>query len=171
MGPFRFSDRTLAVAIGLFAAGYLVLAFDLPDFTAVQVPVQPATLPRWLGAVLLLLAVLLFFQRRDPEAGVGADSAPTATTASPGPDARLGRIGDTRLELALFAASIAVYIALLEPVGFLISTAVYLAGATAYLGYRRHWVTGLLSVGVAAGLYFLMSDFLNVALPPGPLPF
>lgn len=85
MGPFRFSDRTLAVAIGLFAAGYLVLAFDLPDFTAVQVPVQPATLPRWLGAVLLLLAVLLFFQRRDPEAGVGADSAPTATTASPGP--------------------------------------------------------------------------------------
>lgn len=47
----------------------------------------------------------------------------------------------------------------------------YLAGATAYLGYRRHWVTGLLSVGVAAGLYFLMSDFLNVALPPGPLPF
>ncbi|RNL84625.1 tripartite tricarboxylate transporter TctB family protein [Halostreptopolyspora alba] len=201
MVPFRFSNRTVAVAIALVAAGYLVLAFRLPDFTAVDVPVQPSTLPKWLGAVLLLLALTLFFQRTPPdEPGTDAPSAtPTAAgggeetgeTAASGEDAsgggspasaadsaddttgeaRLGRLSDTRLELLAFVGSVAGYILLLVPLGFLVTTTLYVFGSAAYLGYRRHLVNALLSVGVAALLYFGMSEGLNVTLPQGPFPF
>ncbi|MBB4933824.1 putative tricarboxylic transport membrane protein [Lipingzhangella halophila] len=195
---FRFSNRTVAVAIALVAAGYLVLAFQLPEFTAVEVPVQPSTLPKWLGALLLLLAAALFVQRTPPAgtdagtpAGAGGntgdaeDSGETGETAAGGaasPDdpaspgtasseAPLGRLADTRLELLLFVASIAGYIALLVPLGFLLTTALYVAGSAWYLGYRRHLVTALVSVGVTALLYFGMSEGLNVSLPQGPFPF
>ncbi|MDT0300675.1 tripartite tricarboxylate transporter TctB family protein [Streptomonospora wellingtoniae] len=199
MTPFGFSNRAAALVVGLFAVGYLVLAFRMPEFTAVEVPVQPSTLPRWLGVVLLLLAGLLFFQRGEPgedgeqvpaagasgtagaEAAEGAegraDAAEIAEGAQAGtaggavPAASLGRIPDARLELAAFAASIAAYILLFEPLGFLISSAAYVFGASWYLGYRRHWANALVSVGVPASLYFTMSEFLDVALPTGPLPF
>lgn len=163
MVPFRFSHRTLALVVGAVAAGYLALAFQLPDFTAVEVPVQPATLPRWLGAVLLLLAVLLFFQKQEA-AAEGAES-------DEGEGTRLGRIADPRWELALFAGSAAVYIALITPLGFLIATTAYTAATAWYLGFRRHIVNGLVSFGVAALLYVGMSEGLNVVLPQGPLPF
>ncbi|WP_017625110.1 tripartite tricarboxylate transporter TctB family protein [Nocardiopsis chromatogenes] len=197
MKPFTFSNRVLGAAVGVLAVVYLYLAFTLEEFTAVSVPVQPATLPKWLGAVLLVLAAVLFLQKPDEDTGeqAGSDSgedaggtAGTAGTAGAAPaqatetgggaPARpaaarpaLGRLADPRKELALFAASIGFYIALLEPLGFLISTTAYIASATWYLGYRRHWANALVAVGVSAVLYFAMSDFLRVALPTGPLPF
>ncbi|MDA2806702.1 tripartite tricarboxylate transporter TctB family protein [Nocardiopsis suaedae] len=182
MKPFTFSNRVLGAAVGVLAVGYLYLAFTLEEFTAVSVPVQPATLPKWLGAVLLVLAAVLFFQKDDADeeedsgepSGTGSDSDQTGGGAPARPAAArpaLGRLTDPRKELALFAASIGLYIALLEPLGFLISTTAYIAAATWYLGYRRHWANALVAVGVSAVLYFAMSDFLRVALPTGPLPF
>lgn len=191
MKPFTFSNRVLGAAVGAIALVYLYLAFTLEEFTAVSVPVQPATLPKWLGAVLLVLAAVLFFQKDDAadgeagEADEDADGAAEAATAGgpapagtgggaparPAARPRLGRLADPRKELALFAASMALYIVLLEPLGFLLSTTAYIAATTWYLGYQRHWANALVAVGVSALLYFAMSDFLRVALPTGPLPF
>ncbi|WP_198659289.1 tripartite tricarboxylate transporter TctB family protein [Nocardiopsis sp. FIRDI 009] len=200
---FGFSNRTVAVALAVFALGYLVLAFQVPEYTAVNVPVQPGTLPRWLGAVLLVLAVLLFFQRTpdatDDEAapedeaadggtaprdgsdgdgpgaedggpaatGKGAASAPGCATGT----GALGRLRDPRLEVALFVAALIVYVALFEPLGFILSTALYLGSTTVYLGYRRHVATAAVAVGVPLVLYLAMSEGLGVVLPSGPLPF
>ncbi|WP_017558428.1 tripartite tricarboxylate transporter TctB family protein [Nocardiopsis baichengensis] len=185
MKPFTFSNRVLGAAVGAIALVYLYLAFTLEEFTAVSVPVQPATLPKWLGAVLLVLAAVLFFQKDDAAGGeTDEDAAEAATAGGPAPAGpgggaparpaarpRLGRLADPRKELALFAASMALYIVLLEPLGFLLSTTAYIAATTWYLGYRRHWANALVAVGVSALLYFAMSDFLRVALPTGPLPF
>jgi putative tricarboxylic transport membrane protein len=78
----------MGAAIGLFAIGYLVLAFQMPDYTAVSVPVQPSTLPRWLGVVLLILAVLLFFQRAPVDAeAAGAAVGPGSDGAADQPGA------------------------------------------------------------------------------------
>ncbi|WP_306367741.1 tripartite tricarboxylate transporter TctB family protein [Nocardiopsis sp. CC223A] len=187
---FRFSPRTLGVVIALFAIGYLVLAFQMPDYTAVQVPVQPATLPRWLGAVLLVLAVLLFFQRPqadgEPEAAPVAEAAESAsgkstdadadTDADPSADtakgeARLGRFEDTRLEIGLFVAALAAYAALFEFLGFILATALYLGSMTWYLGYRRHLVNAVVAIALPFALYAGMTWGLDVALPTGLLPF
>ncbi|WP_159942423.1 MULTISPECIES: tripartite tricarboxylate transporter TctB family protein [unclassified Nocardiopsis] len=183
---FRFSPRTLGVAIGLFALGYLALAFQMPDYTAVSVPVQPSTLPRWLGVALLILAVLLFFQRAPEEeapAGPAAGTAPGSGDASPAPSeaadggapgeegARLGRLEDPRLETGLFVAALCVYVALFEPLGFVLSTALYLGSMTWYLGYRRHLATAAVALGLPFALYAGMTWGLGVVLPSGPLPF
>ncbi|GAA1461900.1 tripartite tricarboxylate transporter TctB family protein [Nocardiopsis exhalans] len=200
---FVFSPRTLGAAIGLFAVGYLVLAFQMPDYTAVSVPVQPSTLPRWLGVVLLVLAVLLFFQRApvreapsetgsgtaestapgsetDSATGEGADSRPDqpetlepAETPGPAGEAgtRLGRLNDSRLETGLFVGALCLYVALFEPLGFILSTALYLGSMTWYLGYRRHLATATVALGLPFALYAGMTWGLGVALPSGPLPF
>ncbi|MFI6576346.1 tripartite tricarboxylate transporter TctB family protein [Nocardiopsis sp. NPDC050513] len=190
-GTFAFRNRTVAIALTVFAIGYLVLAFQVPEYTAVSVPVQPGTLPRWLGVVMLVLAVLLFFQRDQAadedetdgesgasgaaEAGPGgsdADSgAGTDGSASAAEPLKLGRLKDPRLEVGLFVAAIVAYVALFEPLGFILSTALYLGAMTVYLGYRRHVVTAVVSVGLPLGLYLAMSEGLGVVLPSGPLPF
>lgn len=186
----RFGNRTLATVIGAFAVGYLLLAFQVPEYTAVSVPVQPGTLPRWLGVVLLVLAVLLFFQRgprpsgqeeagEDPKSsgevheegaqeaqGSGVGTAPGA--AEP---LRLGRLKDPRLEIGLFVAALCAYVALFEPLGFVLSTALYLCSMSVYLGYRRHLVTVAVAVLLPLALYLSMTSGLGVILPSGPLPF
>lgn len=164
MTGFHFTNRATAVVIALFAIGYLALALQLPDFVGVNVSVQPATLPRWLGAVLLALAVALFWQRTETDG-----DTPAALDAPAAPD-RLGRLSDPRWEVALFAGSAGAYVALFAPLGFVLATAVYLGAMTWYLGYRRHAVTVLVSLGVAVGLYLGMTQGLDVALPTGPLP-
>lgn len=168
---FRFSPRTLGVAIGLFAVGYLVLAFQMPGYTAVSVPVQPSTLPRWLGAVLLLLAVLLFFQRAPAEDTASESDGPAAGGAAGGAGARLGRLEDPRWETGLFVGALCLYVALFEPLGFVLSTTLYLGSMTWYLGYRRHLVTAAVALVLPFALYAGMTWGLGVSLPSGPLPF
>lgn len=186
----RFDNRATAAVIGLFAVGYLLLAFQVPEYTAVNVPVQPGTLPRWLGFVLLVLATLLFFQREprparqeevveDPKApgevrGEGTEEAQAseaeAVTGTAEP-LRLGRLKDPRLEIGLFVAALCAYVALFEPLGFVLSTALYLGSMIFYLGYRRHLVTVAVAVLLPLALYLGMSSGLGVILPSGPLPF
>ncbi|GAB3109749.1 hypothetical protein GCM10027160_09180 [Streptomyces calidiresistens] len=190
MGSFRFSQRTVAVAVGVLAIAYTVEAFRIPEFTAVQVPVQSGTLPRGLGLMLLGLAVVLFF-RRDGGAGPSPSPAPASVTASapgegdgsgaattpeapPAPGGRVpapGRFRDVRLEVAALLGSICLYVALFEPLGFLLSTALYIAGMAWYLGLGRPWAGALTGAGVSLALHLGMSRGLDIALPTGPLPF
>ncbi|KOX12565.1 hypothetical protein ADL05_21840 [Nocardiopsis sp. NRRL B-16309] len=191
---FRFSPRTLGIAVAVFAIGYLALAFQMPDYTAVSVPVQPSTLPRWLGVALLVLAVLLFFQRRPPEetapepasgsAGSGSGDGPgiegaeaaetaeePAVQAQEGGEPRLGRLDDPRLEIGLFVGALVAYIAVFELLGFILSTALYLGSMTWYLGYRRHLVNAVVALTLPFAFYAGMTWGLDVTLPSGPLPF
>lgn len=161
---FRFSPRTLGVTIALFAVGYLALAFNVPDYSAVEVPVQPNTLPRWLGLTLLVLAVMLFFQH-DPR----TEETPVEADEQPGE--RLGRFDDVRVEVLVLLGSLAAYVLLFEPLGFILATAAYLAGSIWYLGYRRPLVVALIAIGVPFVLYASMTWGLDVVLPRGPLPF
>ncbi|WP_304454471.1 tripartite tricarboxylate transporter TctB family protein [Nocardiopsis sp. YSL2] len=171
---FRFSPRTLGVAVALFAIGYLALAFQMPDYTAVSVPVQPSTLPRWLGVALLVLAVLLFLQRRPEEEGAPATAETSdepAEGAPEGGEPRLGRLDDPRLEIGLFVGALVAYIAVFELLGFILSTALYLGSMTWYLGYRRHLVNAVVALTLPIAFYAGMTWGLDVTLPSGPLPF
>ncbi|MFI2432737.1 tripartite tricarboxylate transporter TctB family protein [Streptomyces sp. NPDC018693] len=176
MHHFRFSQRTLAVVLGLVAIAYTIGAYRIPEFTAVEVPVQPGTLPRGLGLVLIALSVALFFQKskaQEPETEAkAADTADEAgAEAAQAPRARFGRVSDPRLQLAVLLGAICLYVALFVPLGFVISTSLFVVGTAWFLGFARHWVSALVAVGVALTLYLAMSEGLDVALPTGPLPF
>ncbi|MFP3988380.1 tripartite tricarboxylate transporter TctB family protein [Streptomyces sp. E11-3] len=178
MHHFRFTQRKLAVVLGILAVAYTVQAYRIPEFTAVETPVQPGALPRVLGVVLLALSVALFFQKTKQDQAPEPTKAPEPriepqTAAAVAEKARpiIGRFSDTRLELAVLLGAIALYAVLFVPLGFVLSTALFVSGTAWHLGYRKHWVNALVGVGVALVLYLAMSEGLDVALPTGPLPF
>ncbi|WP_156723146.1 tripartite tricarboxylate transporter TctB family protein [Streptomyces apocyni] len=188
MHHFRFTQRKLAVALGILAVAYTVQAYRIPEFTAVETPVQPGSLPRVLGLVLFVLSVALFFQKpkAKEESGPVPKPKPEPVSVSElvskpeppggGPVGQqsappIGRFSDTRLELAALLAAIGLYAALFVPLGFVLSTALFVSGLAWHLGYRRHAVNALVGAGTALGLYFVMSEGLEVALPMGLLPF
>ncbi|WP_219818930.1 tripartite tricarboxylate transporter TctB family protein [Streptomyces sp. SM11] len=171
----------MAVVIGVVAVAYTVQAYLIPEFTAVEVPVQPGTLPRGLGLLLIALSVALFFQKQSqeeqdeqPEQQEAAEQEPEAESAprpGAGAGAVLGRFSDVRLEPAVLLVAIALYVALFEPLGFVLATTLFVVATAWYLGFARLWVNVLVGAGVALALYLAMSEGLDVALPTGPLPF
>ncbi|WP_149182262.1 tripartite tricarboxylate transporter TctB family protein [Streptomyces sp. TRM49041] len=186
MHHFRFSQRTLAVVLGLVAVAYTVQAYRIPEFTAVQVPVQPGTLPRGLGLLLIVLSVALFFQKpkrqeKEQDERQGQEQQGQGQGQVQGPERQSapaaarggtsGRFRDTRLEPAVLLLAICLYVALFVPLGFVISTTLFVVGTAWFLGFTRHWVSALVGGGVALALYLAMSEGLDVALPTGPLPF
>ncbi|MHC0431195.1 tripartite tricarboxylate transporter TctB family protein [Streptomyces sp. O3] len=176
MHHFRFTQRKLAVVLGILAVAYTVQAYRIPEFTAVETPVQPGALPRVLGVVLFVLSVALFFQKpkreqeQEPAAAPEAEAAPEPEAARAGRPV-LGRFSDTRLELAALLGAIALYVVLFVPLGFVLSTALFVTATAWHLGYRKHAVNALVGASVALALYLAMSEGLDIALPTGPLPF
>ncbi|MBB3038217.1 tripartite tricarboxylate transporter TctB family protein [Hoyosella altamirensis] len=179
MKSFTFNQRTLAIAVGALALVYTFFATQISEFTAVEVPVQPSTLPKGLGAVLLLLAAVLFFQRGEPKsvaqaavpAVVKARAAATEAVAAEDEGPRLGRTGNQAYEIGLFVASMCLYAFAFERLGFIIATAAYVFLVAWYLGYKRHLVNAIVSIAVPLILYLSITTGLGVALPTGVLPF
>ncbi|MFE7227290.1 tripartite tricarboxylate transporter TctB family protein [Nocardioides sp. NPDC057577] len=58
----------------------------------------------------------------------------------------------------------------LDPVGYIVSTAVFFVVAAAVLGSREHVRDLVVAVGIAVAVYFLFSRSLGIYLPPGVLP-
>jgi putative tricarboxylic transport membrane protein len=70
--------------------------------------------------------------------------------------------------LLVLVGSIGAFIALMEPLGFLLSAFGLLAGLFFYLGERRVWLAAGVAAAVAAAITYGFSAGLNVALPQGP---
>lgn len=166
MHGLKFSNRTLSLVIGTLATGYLVGAFRLPSAATSDIPINSATLPKALGFLLLALSVALYFQRSkegDDKDGDPPDDDPICRQIN------LGRLADARLEVGLMLLSMCVYVALFEPLGFVLSTFLYLTIMTYYLGYRRHIVTITVAGCLAVGFRLGITDGLGVTLPAGLL--
>lgn len=72
------------------------------------------------------------------------------------------------LNIGVTAVAFVVYAAILQPVGFIASSAVIVAGLSLFYG-ARHWPSILLvSVGVPVVIYFAFRRLLSVGLPEFP---
>jgi putative tricarboxylic transport membrane protein len=151
----------MAAIIGLFAAAYLWLAYQIPIFPIPR-PIDADAFPKLLGYVLLGLSAWLFFEK--PEASQGATEPAEAEGETPMHWAQWQPVVVT-------SVAIAVYAGLLGVMGFVLASAVLTAGLTFYYGYRRHLVNATVSVLVPLLLYVLMTRFMNIHLPAGWLPF
>ena len=138
------------VAIG---AVLLWQAWKVPGDLAPQgprfLPVAIAVLWILLGIAYLAGAVVALIGRRPQTAGERLDHLPRV--------------------LALIVVLIA-YAYAIDPLGYLISTAVLFAACAALLGSRNHIRDVIIAVGLTVAIYFLFSRGLNIYLPPGPLP-
>ncbi len=150
----RTLNQKVSIFLILFAAGYLYLSYNLKKYP--YVPVDSDLVPKVLGFLLLGLAVLLFFDRSSET------TEQKEKRHVPGKDI---------LVILAVGAIIFLYILLFEFLGFLLTTALFIFGCSAFLGYRK-WISNLLvSVLFPTALYYIFVYLLQIKLPQGILPF
>ena len=138
-------DRIGAVMLILFGAFWVWQASRLSARSADAGP-GPGVLPTALGVIIIVLALISFFR---PE---------VERIALP----HLGRI-------AVILASLIGYALLLEPLGYVASTALLLAFLfIAFAEQRKLWQP-VAAVALSFGTYYVFRILLSVPLPPDPL--
>jgi len=154
------TNQWLAVVLLAFSVLYLALAWQVPAFPMPR-PVDSDLLPKVLGGLLALLSVCLFFEK--PAAQEVDDEPEDTTQHGPFWLSPWGRVIVT-------SVAIAVYAALLVPLGFVLASGLLSVGLTHYYGYRRHGINIACSLSVVLGLYLIMTKVIDVYLPTGVLP-
>lgn len=156
------SNVIVLMAVIACTAAYVLLTAAIPTLS-VSDPLGPKAFPyviaMGMAASALLLLVEILRQK-----GSSSDDAPAE-----GKEAPLTAAGKGKLLLA--ALMFGLYIVLLERLGFLVATALFLFSCSSLLNRSRLAVNLCVAVGVPLGLYLLLATFLGVPLPSGILPF
>jgi putative tricarboxylic transport membrane protein len=151
-------DRVLGGVLACFGLGVIALAARLPAATAAD-PVGPRGFPTLLGLVILSCGVGLAIGSRTAPPADAAPPDDVEPRGAPAPRPLLGAIGFTAL-----------YLAVLEPAGYLLATPPYLAALLLVQGRRVTARAFLLTVfALPAALYALFAVAMRVPLPTGPL--
>jgi hypothetical protein len=150
----RGADRTagavlLALAVAFGAGALKQYAYWGPNGPG------PAFLPFWLGVVMAVLATLLFvgaLRAKDP----GDDWFPT---------------GEGLRRLGLVLGATVAYVALLNVLGMVVATVLFLVALMRVLD-RCGWpLTLSVALATAGSIYLVFSRWLKVPLPTGMLGF
>ncbi|MCR8849741.1 tripartite tricarboxylate transporter TctB family protein [Rossellomorea sp. SC111] len=147
-------DRIISLILFVFAVCYLALSYQLPAFP--YAIIDSDVLPKGLGYLLIILAIVLFYQAKDD---TDADK-----------ERRYVKKEDIIILLSVLAALL-VYIFLLEPVGFLLSTILFLLVIPFVLGFKKKVTTVLVAFLFSGVMYYSFNYLLNITLPQGILPF
>jgi putative tricarboxylic transport membrane protein len=147
-------DRKIAVVLFIVALIYLLLSYQLPAFPYTIVDAD--VLPKGLGYLLVLLSLILFLQNR-PE------------TEEQKQKRKLEK--QEVIILLSILGIVLLYIFLLETVGFVINTIVFLIITTRVLGYVKWRTNIVVSVLFTLILYISFNYLLQIYLPQGFLPF
>ncbi len=153
-------DVVAGGAMFVFAAAYLVAAFAIPESSFENTPVGPKAVPIAIGVALgaasLALAIRGFLKGRSER-----DAAPGA----PGEDAPPQ---DPR-KLGVVALLLLAYILIFVPLGYAVSTFLFMLAATTYLD-REHWIRNLVYAAVfSVVVYSIFVYVFGVQLPAGML--
>ncbi len=154
------------IVLTVIAVLYLFFTTQIQPFTGLgSTPLTNRFMPFFWGTCLLILSVMLIIRgirMRKKELAAGK-TATSATTVS---------FWDNYKEVVLSFILLAIYIALLESVGFIIMTALYVFAEILVLtekSKRNFLVSAIVAVVVAFVLYFIFVKSLNVLLPGGIL--
>lgn len=152
-----FANRIILVYTVILAAAYFYGTGQIPALE-IGDPLGPRVFPYLIGAGLLMSAAWLFLEMLQAKKAA--------------PPAPLEQQAENRSHLPVIAAVvawIAFYFSVLEHLGFLLATPVFLLGLMTYLN-RGKWVAnGLTVILFTAGTYVLFSKVLGVSLAKGLL--
>jgi putative tricarboxylic transport membrane protein len=151
----RYLEAIAAAALGAAAACYLYLAWQLP-VPRYTVASTPGFLPIVLGTLMLCLCAALLGKvllTRDATADVPVE---------------FSRAGLARIAGVLLA--LVGYVLLLEPLGFLLSSFLFLVAVTPLFGRVPWWMWIGVPAAVAVAAHIGFVVILRLRLPSGLLP-
>lgn len=155
--------KDVAVALTIAAAGLtlVILARRLPE-GSIRDPLGTAAMPTAVGALLFAGGVLLALRRVIRWRGTGTDVAAEGAQDVPGYRA-------STLRAMVVWGTCTVYALLLQIVGFVLLTPVFLAFLLWALDVRRPRRLLVIAVVATGVMWLLFSVVLGVRLPEGPL--
>lgn len=161
----RPTGRSLFLAVVLvILAVYAQMAFDLEWRTAAG-RIGPGFFPRIIG--LLALAITIWALVKSLRAGAVDDEEELVGGEDEAGEADLGK---HPFPLLIVIAAGVVLLLLFEPLGMIITSALFMA-ATLFLLNRGGTITNVaVSLGVPVATYLLFQTLLNAGLPDGILP-
>jgi putative tricarboxylic transport membrane protein len=151
------SDVVAGGFMFVFAVGYLAAAFAIPESSFENTPVGPKAVPIAIGVALatasLALAIRGFVWGRSRRDAASGDEAPPQ---------------DLR-KLGVVALLLLAYILIFVPLGYALSTFMFMLAATTYLD-REHWIRNLVyAVVFSVVVYSIFVYVFGVQLPAGIL--
>ena len=146
----RSADQVTAALLLAFSIAFSAGALKSYQWWGSGGP-GPAFVPFWLGLVMACLALMMLLR--------------SLREKTPG-EAWFPRGGGLRDILVVLAATVA-YVALLNVIGMVVGTALYLAVLVRYLGRHRWWVTAAVALGAAAFNWLVFVHWLRVPMPEG----
>jgi putative tricarboxylic transport membrane protein len=153
------ADWVLAIATAIGAVVYLNADSKLPQLQ-VGDPMGPQVFPALIGIGLLCSALLLMVE-------TWRKHGPAGTMARPVPEQRPQELRHHRLVLAGMVLWTALYYLAFEPLGYLVSTLVYMFVLLAWFNRGRWLVNAACALGFTLAAYAVFTRFLQVALPQG----
>ena len=158
-------NQILALVLVLFSVGYLWMAFQIPVFPIPR-PIDSDAFPKILGICLLLLSVLLFFEKQSK-----TENPSQQEDVEPVTESSVTGMQNPKVQVLGTAIAILAYAFLIEPLGFLLSSILLGVGLAYWFGYRQHGVNFATVGSIVLILYLLMSKVMGIYLPTGVLPF
>ncbi len=152
------TDRIIFVCTLLLAGVYFWATAQIPTLELGD-PLGPKAFPRLLGIGLLISAAMLFMEILRARKNVQTESAPA------------WRWEPHQWVVVVISVWTALYILVFEPLGFMISSTIYLLALFAYFNRGRWLMNVLTSVLFSVIGYFAFTKLLGVNLAPGILPF
>ncbi len=152
-------DKWIAVLFLLLCLiyGYTAFTYELLPFER-NMSFLPNTMPMTLSVLGGILALVLIF----------------APETAPDDGEVLGTIEVSKLRqyklgqaIVLLLAMVA-YALALRPIGFMVSTVLFLAGGSFILGERRYLIMIPIAVTGAFGIWYLVQEILGIFLRPWP---
>ena len=150
-----------------FAAAYFILAFQIPNFKGLGAPpIDAKFVPKLWGGLLMGLSLIVFLrglleylklkkEGKLPRSGISLKD----------------RIIENR-EVILTFLCLLIYIWLLQPVGFIIMSALYIFAESMILtpkGKRKPLIAAIVGVAAAVVVDYAFVNLLHVLLPAGIL--
>ncbi|MGP4061135.1 tripartite tricarboxylate transporter TctB family protein [Halobacillus sp. H74] len=147
-------NQKISIVLILLSAGYLYMSYNLKEYS--YVPVDSDFLPKVLGYLLIVLAVFLFFDKSsETEEEKEKRQVPRSEI----------------LVLLAVGGMIFLYIFLLEIIGFVLSSVLFVFCCSLFLGYRKHKINAMVAVIFPLVMYLSFNYLLQISLPQGILPF
>jgi len=156
-------DYVIVLCTIALAVGYLYETLQIPSLDTVD-PLGPRAYPYLIFAGLIVSAIWLSLETLQKKKAASRSNVPAQETDAE-PEGRHGRM------LAAVVVWLGLYYAAIVPLGFVVSSFVFLVGLTACFNPGK-WVANVLTSFIfVVGFYFLFTSVLGVPLTKGVLDF